>query len=249
MSARCGFFMVALWFLGAGLADAQAETFTGRVTKMTADGRSLTVYSTVGKTEETFTLSGRQVRITVNGRPAKPVDLSVGDLVTIFANSSGEAQRVIARSKKTPKPEMENPATATADGGSGENTGESWSQFLGPKRENRSLETGLLKSWPEGGPKLLWTARNLGEGYSAVSVADGKVFTMGTREGQEIVLAFDLSNGQELWATRNGTVFSNNQGNGPRSTPTYEAGRLYCLGADGDLCQRSALRDSEVPHL
>ncbi|MFN3157897.1 MAG: PQQ-binding-like beta-propeller repeat protein [Rubinisphaera brasiliensis] len=240
MSARCGFLMVALWFLGAGLADAQAETFTGRVTKMTADGRSLTVYSTVGKSEETFTLSGRQVRITVNGRPAKPVDLSVGDLVTIFANSSGEAQRVIARSKKTPKQEMENPAAATADGGSGENTGESWSQFLGPKRENRSPETGLLKSWPEGGPKLLWTARNLGEGYSAVSVADGKVFTMGTREGQEIVLAFDLSNGQELWATRNGTVFSNNQGNGPRSTPTYEAGRLYCLGADGDLGVYSA---------
>jgi len=236
MSARCGFLLLALLFLGMGAADTEAGTFAGRITKLSADGLSVTVYSTVKKGDETFSLSGRQVRVTVNGRPSKPRDLSVGDLVTIFTSTSGEPQRVIARSKAEPKPE----AMAGGDRGGaartdGQGGSEAWSQFLGPNRENRSPETGLRKSWPQNGPPLLWTARNLGEGYSAVSVAEGKVFTMGTREGQEITLAFDLKTGQELWATRNGTIFNNNQGNGPRSTPTYDAGRLYCLGADGDL--------------
>jgi len=50
----------------------------------------------------------------------------------------------------------------------------SWPQFHGPKRDNNSAETGLLKQWPEAGPKLLWTAKGLGHGFSSVSIAAGR---------------------------------------------------------------------------
>ena len=71
-----------------------------------------------------------------------------------------------------------------------------WSQFRGPDRANRSPETGLLTSWPEDGPKLLWTARGMGEGYSTVSVSDGTVFTMGNYDGQEQLVAVDEKSGE-----------------------------------------------------
>jgi outer membrane protein assembly factor BamB len=58
-----------------------------------------------------------------------------------------------------------------------------WPQWRGPKRDNISNETGLLKDWPKEGPALLWETKGLGgsdSGYSSVSVADGKIFTMGS---------------------------------------------------------------------
>ena len=50
-----------------------------------------------------------------------------------------------------------------------------WPQFRGPNRDGVCTETGLLQSWPEGGPKLLWEMTGLGTGYSSVSIADGKL--------------------------------------------------------------------------
>ncbi len=51
-----------------------------------------------------------------------------------------------------------------------------WPRFHGPKGDNISTEVGLLKSWPDGGPKLLWTAEGIGEGYSSVSIANGLIY-------------------------------------------------------------------------
>ena len=45
-----------------------------------------------------------------------------------------------------------------------------WCQWRGPKRDNKSTETGLLKKWPAGGPKLIWSIDGLGEGMSTVSI-------------------------------------------------------------------------------
>ena len=115
------------------------------------------------------------------------------------------------------------------------NAGE-WSQFRGANRDNRSTETGLLSSWSDQGPPLAWTARGLGEGYSAVSVADGKVFTMGNTGGREMVTAIDLATGRQVWATpTGGQAYENGQGNGPRGTPAVADGRVYALGASGQL--------------
>jgi len=57
-----------------------------------------------------------------------------------------------------------------------------WPQFRGPNRDGKSTETGLLKKWPEGGPKLLWSVDGLGEGYSSIAVAGGLVYTTGMIE-------------------------------------------------------------------
>jgi prepilin-type processing-associated H-X9-DG protein len=77
----------------------------------------------------------------------------------------------------------------------------------------------------------------LGEGYSAFSIVDGVLYTMGNREGNEQVLAIALENpNQHKWTTTIGPVRHDGAGYpGPRSTPSYDAGRLYALGMNGDL--------------
>ena len=111
----------------------------------------------------------------------------------------------------------------------------SWTQFRGPNRANISHEQGLLKSWPADGPSLLWLRREIGDGYSTVSVADGTVFTMGNQYGNEMIWALDLATGNPLWSQRNGSLYRNNRGDGPRGTPTFDGGNLYALGGAGDL--------------
>jgi len=67
-----------------------------------------------------------------------------------------------------------------------------WPQFHGPKRDNISTETGLLKKWPDGGPKLLWTAGEIGYGYSTVSIGGGRMYTAGNMGQQTVVTALDM---------------------------------------------------------
>src|SRR3712207_6031663 len=121
------------------------------------------------------------------------------------------------------------PAVARAQG-----PGE-WPQWRGPNRDGVSAETGLLKQWPAEGPPLVWKATGAGIGYSSMSVAAGRLYTMGLRGEREFVVAFDVKTGRELWATAAGTAYRDSRGDGPRGTPTFDAGRLYALGGNGDL--------------
>ena len=111
-------------------------------------------------------------------------------------------------------------------------------QFRGPDRSGLSREVGLKKSWPEGGPKLLWTVKNLGSGHATPSVARGKIFGMGLRGEDEVLWALDEETGKELWATKIAGQTSLNAmqgGNGSRATPTSDGRRLYAMGVGGDL--------------
>ena len=54
-----------------------------------------------------------------------------------------------------------------------------WPQFRGPRRDDVSTDTGLLKAWPKNGPPLIWEAKGAGRGYSSVSMAGGRVYTLG----------------------------------------------------------------------
>jgi outer membrane protein assembly factor BamB len=115
---------------------------------------------------------------------------------------------------------------------------DNWPQFRGPKRDGVSAEKGLLKKWPEKGPVPAWSFKDAGEGFSSLAIADGKVYTLGTRGKQEIVLCLDAAKGTELWAHDIGPIFTfkgNYYGDGPRSTPTVDGTRLYALGAQGIL--------------
>jgi outer membrane protein assembly factor BamB len=110
-----------------------------------------------------------------------------------------------------------------------------WPQWRGPNRDGICTETGLLKSWPEGGPKLVWELTGLGKGYSSLAIADGKLYTMGdVRLGSEkvqCVLAYDLSTRKRLWAAKVGPTHSD----GPRCTPTIDGGLIYAIGTAGNI--------------
>ena len=54
-----------------------------------------------------------------------------------------------------------------------------WPRFHGPNGDNHSADTGLLKKWPVGGPKLLWTAKGIGHGFAGVTISDGRIYTAG----------------------------------------------------------------------
>lgn len=108
-----------------------------------------------------------------------------------------------------------------------------WPQFHGPRRDNLSRETGLLKKWPPGGPRLLWTARGIGHGFASVAISGGRIYTAGDREGQTVLSALDL-NGKLLWQAANGAAWEG-QSPGSRSTPTLDADRLYHESPHGDV--------------
>jgi outer membrane protein assembly factor BamB len=113
-----------------------------------------------------------------------------------------------------------------------------WPQFRGPNRDGVAQEKGLLKKWPDKGPKLAWSFDKAGLGFSSMAVADGKLYTLGTRDTDEIVLCLDAANGKELWIAKIAPIFTfkgNLWGDGPRGTPTIEGGRLYAIGGQGEL--------------
>ncbi len=109
-----------------------------------------------------------------------------------------------------------------------------WPQWHGPNRDAVSTETGLLKSWPEGGPKMDWHVSGLGLGFSSLAITGGKIFTMGDRGDDQNVTALDLRDGKQLWSTRIGAAWHDEYG-GPRATPTVDGALLYVIGTDGEL--------------
>ena len=108
-----------------------------------------------------------------------------------------------------------------------------WPTWRGPKRDGISTETGLLKQWPAGGPPLAWKTRGCGAGFASVSVADGRVITLGDGPDGARVVAFSTE-GQPLWESevigRPGGDFK-----GGKSTPALDDGLVYVLGQFGDL--------------
>jgi outer membrane protein assembly factor BamB len=114
-----------------------------------------------------------------------------------------------------------------------------WPQWRGPQRDGASQETGLLKQWPAGGPKLLWQVNDIGDGYSTPSVVGERIYLMSNRGlDNEFVQALSAKDGKVLWTTRVGKVGNPDQ-NPPfpkaRSTPTVDGKFIYALGSDGDL--------------
>src|SRR6478672_11770100 len=102
-----------------------------------------------------------------------------------------------------------------------------WPQWRGPNRDGVSQETGLLKTWPKDGPKLLWEFDKTGLGYSSFSVVGDTLYTMGGEDAahgnKEFALAVDINTGKEKWRTDLGTYFNfGNWGGGPRCTPTVD---------------------------
>jgi outer membrane protein assembly factor BamB len=111
--------------------------------------------------------------------------------------------------------------------------GNYWTNFRGPARDGRYDEQPIRTNW-QGGLQQLWKQPS-GGGYSSFSVADGVAFTIEQRRGQEVVAAYNVETGRELWTNAWDALYTDSTGDGPRSTPTWHEGRLYALGALGEL--------------
>ena len=109
-----------------------------------------------------------------------------------------------------------------------------WAQWRGPNRDGISSETGFLKNWSPEGPKVLWHIP-LGDGYSGISIAQGKVYTMFAEGDDEFVICLNASDGVEVWRFRSGTKFTEQRGDGPRSMPTVHGDSVFALGTEGKL--------------
>ena len=125
-----------------------------------------------------------------------------------------------------------------------------WPCFHGADRTNKSNETGLLKTWPVGGPALMFTISGLGEGFNSTAIAGGMIFTAGKTGDQSWIYAFDM-NGKQIWKKPSGdpwrvTVSWASSYNGPRSTPTYDNGIIYHLSESGKLAAYRAKDGSTI---
>jgi outer membrane protein assembly factor BamB len=122
-----------------------------------------------------------------------------------------------------------------------------WGQFLGPRRDGISGDKGLNLDWTAKKPNEVWKAP-VGAGFSSISCVGERLFTMVSRDKRDYAVCLDAANGKELWAIDLSPAYldKQRQGPGPRATPTYHQGKLYCLHPMGDLFCLNANDGSEV---
>jgi len=112
------------------------------------------------------------------------------------------------------------------------------SQWRGPDRNGIYPETGLMKSWPETGPALLWHYDELGDGHSSAAVTNDRIYTCGEVNGIGYLYSFDL-NGKLLWKMPYGEEWTESWP-GVRSTPLVCDGKIYMMSGFGKLICRKA---------
>src|SRR3954452_13182604 len=94
-----------------------------------------------------------------------------------------------------------------------------WPQYRGPNHDGISSET-INKNWPAGGPKVIWKIP-VGESFGSIAVLGKRAYMMVERNGNEVCLCVDADHGKEVWQREiDKTIFENQGGNGPRTTPT-----------------------------
>lgn len=112
-----------------------------------------------------------------------------------------------------------------------------WPTFRGAARNGISAETGINKNWKAKAPKELWRIKLGDNGFAGPSVAAGKLFIIDKQGDEDVVRAVDLKTGKDVWTFKYPDSYQPGQadwGRG-RSTPTFDNGKLYTLGASGML--------------
>jgi outer membrane protein assembly factor BamB len=177
-----------------------------------------------------------------------------GGLQVRFVKSADEQAEEIARHREAQRaqapPPLETPAVEMAPAPqatgrsepepvahvepSGTSEPASWPSFRGPERDG--YYRGRIRTdWPAAGLTPMWK-QPIGGGYASFVTARGRAFTIEQRGSQEVAAAYDIATGRELWTSRWDAAFREMMGgDGPRATPTWDAGRVYALGATGEL--------------
>ncbi len=111
-----------------------------------------------------------------------------------------------------------------------------WPQWLGPERNGSSREKASW-SWPADGPTAVWS-RPVGHGFSGPVISGNRLILHHRLGDEDVVECWDLARGGEpLWRRARAATYRDNFGfdDGPRATPAIEGGRVYALGAEGNL--------------
>jgi outer membrane protein assembly factor BamB len=138
--------------------------------------------------------------------------------------------------------------------------GADWPQYRGPNHDGTSPEK-ILTQWPAGGLTQVWKTP-LKNGFSSFTLGDGKAYTLVTRDfagaSQEACVALDAATGKELWAVPMGVGSAkydgggdsgapgNNGGDGARSTPSYDDGKVYAYSSQMTLKCLSAADGKQI---
>lgn len=113
-----------------------------------------------------------------------------------------------------------------------------WPAWRGHHRDGTSAESRWRTTWPDDSLEVLWEA-SVGIGYSSVSVARGRLYTMGRVDNNDIVFCLDADTGKEIWRHE----YPSKKGSypGPRMTPTVDGDLVFTLGREGELfCLQAA---------
>ncbi|MBM4155844.1 MAG: hypothetical protein FJ221_12565 [Lentisphaerae bacterium] len=113
-----------------------------------------------------------------------------------------------------------------------------WPQWRGPRRDGVSLETGLLREWPEGGPAVLWSVTNLGRGWSSPVISGGRIYVTGDANDALVIHALDLQ-GRTVWQATNGAAWTGSWP-GARAACAVAGGRVFHLNAHGRVAAFAA---------
>ncbi|MBI2688374.1 MAG: PQQ-like beta-propeller repeat protein [Acidobacteria bacterium] len=122
-----------------------------------------------------------------------------------------------------------------------------WTDYRGPARDGVSGEK-ILTDWPGGKLTELWR-KPVGAGWASFVIAGNLAYTIEQRRRQEVVAAYDVTNGREVWTHKYDADFQESMGGpGPRATPTWHEGKLYSLGATGELFVLDAMTGKVIWH-
>ena len=114
-----------------------------------------------------------------------------------------------------------------------------WNQFRGPNSDNRSLSTGIAKSWSEGGPRLLWQVSHLGAGFSNLSFYGDRMYTLGDFNGRCYAMAMNRATGEIIWRTHIGRG-GGQPHPGVRATPAVDGESVFVIGRHGEFVALNA---------
>jgi len=127
------------------------------------------------------------------------------------------------------------PAAAGGQGAEAPQGSGYWTDFRGPGRLGVYGQMPVLSAWPKEGLRRLWK-QPVGGGYASFVVARGMAFTIEQRRGNEVVAAYDVATGKEIWTNAWAADFRESMGgDGPRATPVWHDGKIYAMGAEGEL--------------
>ena len=106
--------------------------------------------------------------------------------------------------------------------------------WRGPGRTGIYNEKGLMKSWPEAGPSMLWEVTGCGKGYSSATVTDDAIYITGTKGDKDVLSAF-TQDGKKKWEVEYGGITLNVNSPESRGTPIYYNGKIFVVSGQGDL--------------